>query len=36
MEIETIYGLCNRLQTLVGFYTYRKPLELFGIRMMNV
>ena len=27
MEIETIYGLCNRLQTLIGFYTYKKPLE---------
>ena len=26
MEIETIYGLCNRLQTLIGFYTYKKPL----------
>ena len=22
MEIEAIYGLCNRLQTLVGFYTF--------------
>ena len=22
MEVETIYGLCNRLQTIIGFYTY--------------
>lgn len=22
MEIEAIYGLCNRLQTLIGFYTF--------------
>lgn len=28
MEIEAIYGLCNRLQTLIGFYTYCKGKDL--------
>ena len=27
MEIETIYGLCNRLQTIIGFYTYYEKLN---------
>ena len=28
MEVNLQYGLCNRLQTIIGFFTYRKGLPL--------
>ena len=28
MEIEVIYGLCNRLQTIIGFYTFNSKLKI--------
>jgi hypothetical protein len=31
MEIQLQYGLCNRLQTIIGFFTYRKGLPLHAI-----
>ena len=31
MEINLQYGLCNRLQTIIGFFTYRKGLPLHAV-----
>ena len=31
MEIETIYGLCNRLQTIIGFYTYYEKINVLWV-----